>query len=145
MVGREYINGYITTQTPASCIVKTHYMHYHGFLLELGKPSSTKFDVFFTLQKRGGAARTILEIFGQHKIYFLRLKVSHIKGKGRGKKMSLLDDRIVCCFLMVFVLIFGIISIHIRYHSNNPNIRIQTKMALRIVFVFKFGQIFEPE
>ena len=53
----------------------------------------------------------------------------------------------ICCFLMVFVLIFGIIRIRIRYYSNNLSIRIRirTKVALRIIFVFVFGQISEPE
>ena len=53
----------------------------------------------------------------------------------------------ISCFLMVFVLIFGIIRISIRYYSNNLSIRIRirTKVALRIVFVFVFGQISEPE
>ena len=53
----------------------------------------------------------------------------------------------ICCFLMVFVLIFGIIRIRIRYYSNNLSIRIRirTKVALRIVFVFVFGQISELE
>ena len=47
---------------------------------------------------------------------------------------------------MVFVLIFGIIRIRIRYYSNNLGIRIRirTKVALRIIFVFVFGQISEP-
>ena len=53
----------------------------------------------------------------------------------------------ICCFLMVFVLIFGIIRIRIRYYSNNLSIRIRirTKVALRIIFVFVFDQISEPE
>ena len=48
---------------------------------------------------------------------------------------------------MVFVLKFSIIHICIQYYSNNLNIciRIRTKVALRVVFVFVFGQISEPE
>ena len=48
-------------------------------------------------------------------------------------------------FLMVVVSIFSIIRIGIRYYSNNLSIRIRirSKVALRIIFVF--GQISEPE
>ena len=53
----------------------------------------------------------------------------------------------ICCFLVVFVFMIGIIPICIRYYSNNLSIRIRirTKVVLRIIFVFVFGQISEPE
>ena len=53
----------------------------------------------------------------------------------------------IFCFLMVVVSIFSIIRIGIRYYSNNLSIRIRirSKVALRIIFVFVFGQISEPE
>ena len=53
----------------------------------------------------------------------------------------------IFCFLMVVVSIFSIIRIGIRYYSNNLSIRIRirSKVVLRIIFVFVFGQISEPE